>query len=110
MITFATIVLQGRYDRARQQELQSQLSAAFSLELALLDVRDVTFLDSLSLTELIKLKDQMAHPAVIRIVGAMPHIRKLFDITGLSKLFEMHDSLAAAAAPVLSLAPAIRKA
>lgn len=104
--TFALILLDGEYHLARQKELWSQLSAAASLELALLDMHDVTFLDTAALAEFIRLRKRMASPAIVRIVSARSHIRRLFDITGLSKMFEFHDSFASAVVPLPSGAPA----
>lgn len=97
--------MKGDYDLARQPELKSQLAAARPLELAVVDMRDVTFLDSTALTELITLKKQMMGRATVRIIGAPAPIRKLLHSTGLDKLFDLHESYASAMVPFLSLVP-----
>jgi anti-anti-sigma factor len=98
-VFFTPIMLQGEYDLARQQELRTQLSAAESLDHALLDLRKVTFLDTAALTEFVRLKRRMPSPAIVRIIGAIPQIRKTFHITGLDTLFEMHESFSSATVP-----------
>jgi len=95
---YALIRLQGEYDIARQEELRCQLAPAHVAPIALLDMRDVTFMDASALTQLIRLKRQMPDPAVVRMVGVLPDIRRLLDITGLAKTFEIHDTLAGARA------------
>jgi len=97
--SFALIALQGEYDLARQPELRSQLAAGTGFELVLLDLHDVTFIDATALTEFIRLKKQLAGPAVVRVFGVTPHIRKLFHVTGLNTRFEIHDSLLSACRP-----------
>lgn len=104
-LLFELIVLNGDYDLARGPELRDLFAAAHSLELAVLDMREVTFFDSTALTELIGLKKQMATPATVRIIGAPAHIRRLFHSTGLNKLFELHESYVSAKVPFLSLVP-----
>jgi anti-anti-sigma factor len=104
-LPFELIILVGDYDLARQGELQQEFAAARSLELAVIDMRCVTFLDSTALTELPSLKNQLTGPAIVRIVGAPAHICKLFHSTGLDKTFDLHDSFATASVPFLSLVP-----
>jgi anti-anti-sigma factor len=103
--TKTLIVLQGEYDLARREDLRSQLGPGTALNLVLLDMRDVTFLDATALGEIVSLRRRMASPAVVRIIGATPHIRKIFDLTGVSTVFEMHDSFASACEGFLSVAP-----
>jgi anti-anti-sigma factor len=90
--SFALITLEGEYDLSRRDELRSQLDAATLRDVALLDMRHVTLIDAAGLGELIKLRERMADPAVIRVIGASRSIRTLFHNTGLDLRFEMHDS------------------
>jgi len=87
------IVLHGDYDIARRHELRVQLEPASSMRLVLLDMRKVTYMEARALAEVIALKRRMPGPAVVRMIGVLPNIRRLLDITGLLKIFELHDTL-----------------
>ena len=102
--TQTLIVLHGEYDIARRVELRSQLAPVTALKLVLLDMRDVSFIDATALWEIVNLKRRMASPAIVRIIGATPHISKIFQLTGLSEVLELHDSFASASEGFLSLA------
>ena len=63
------------------------------------DLTDVTFLDSTGLGVLVgRLKLTRTMGGSMRIVGTDDRVLKVFSITGLDKVFEMHDDLESALA------------
>lgn len=94
---FSLIPLHGAYDGERREELQAQLKGALEAPIALLDMRDVTCIDTGTLTELLQLKEHMPGEAIIRMIGLTPNVRHLLNATGLDSVFEIHDSLKTAA-------------
>ncbi|TAM84967.1 anti-sigma factor antagonist [bacterium] len=87
------IMLHGEYDIARQEELRSELEPAYCAAMALLDMSAVSYIDASALTELIRLRKHMPEPAIIRMVGVMANIRRLLNVTGLVKMFEIYDTV-----------------
>lgn len=63
------------------------------------DLSDVTFLDSTGLGVLVgRLKLTRTRGGSLRLVGTADRVLKVFSITGLDKVFEIHDTLEAALA------------
>jgi anti-sigma B factor antagonist len=63
------------------------------------DLEDVTFMDSTGLGVLVgRLKLVRAQNGSMRIVSSQDRILKVFKITGLDKVFHIHDSVDAATA------------
>ena len=61
------------------------------------DLSDVTFLDSTGLGVLVgRLKLARTRGGSLRLVGTADRVLKVFSITGLDKVFEIHDTLDAA--------------
>lgn len=100
------IVLDGDYDLARQEELRHEFAAMTLFEVVQIDMRKVISIDATALAEFVRLKERMLGFGIVRIVGATPHVQRLFHITGLDTQFEMHDSLGSATVSFLSSAPA----
>ena len=89
----ARIRLCGEFDIFRKDELMATLSQAQDASVVVLDLSETTFIDATTLSSLLQLRKRIragGHGAV-HIVGARPHIRKLLLITGLDKVFEVHD-------------------
>jgi anti-sigma B factor antagonist len=62
-----------------------------------IDMEDVEFLDSTGLGVLVGgLKRVRAHDGSLRLVCTQERILKIFRITGLTKVFPIHDTVAAA--------------
>ncbi|HEY8298060.1 MAG TPA: STAS domain-containing protein [Candidatus Baltobacteraceae bacterium] len=97
--------LSGEYDLTRREELRLRLREAPFTERATLDMRDVTFMDATALTELIRLKERLTGPAVVRMIQVQPNVRRLLRITGLDKRFEIHDALLSPAPEVIATTP-----
>ena len=64
-----------------------------------IDMEQVEFLDSTGLGVLVGgMKRVRAHDGTLRLVCAQERILKIFRVTGLTKVFPIHDSLAGALA------------
>ncbi len=64
----------------------------------LLDIKDLTLVDSAGLELLLWLSDQVAkHSGQLRLVGPDETIRKILEITRLDRRFAIHESIEAAA-------------
>lgn len=85
--------LAGEYDISRRDELAEQLSAANNADVAVLDLRDVSYLDSSALTCLIQLRKRMMErgPGVVHIAGAAPQVRRIFNLTNLDRIFRIEE-------------------
>lgn len=65
----------------------------------ILDLTGTDFLDSTGLGALVAaLKRLRMKSGEIRVVGAGSHVRKVFEITSLDRVFPLHDTLDAALA------------
>lgn len=94
------LTLFGEYDIARAVDLRRQLEQAQDADIALIDVHDVTYMDSTALTALLRLRKRMewnnGH-GIIRLVGAPRNLRRIFEIANLDRVFEIHDHVRDAA-------------
>jgi anti-sigma B factor antagonist len=80
-----------RLDAAAAPELRRQLTDAphHDRKRLLLDISKVQFIDSTGLGVLVSILKQMAPGGRIAVVGARPAPMRLFQITGLDKLFAL---------------------
>lgn len=87
--------LSGEYDLLRREELEAQLSQAQFADIAILDMREVSYIDSTALTELVRLKKRMAqHGAgIVRLVAPQPNVQKIFALTQLEQIFPIFKTL-----------------
>lgn len=90
--------LSGEYDLYRQDELDRALGKLYASEAAVLDMREVTYIDSTALGCLIRLKKRMAEngSGTVRLVGPQPNVRRVLELTRLGEIFEIHESLSGA--------------
>jgi len=60
----------------------------------ILDLTDVTYIDSTALGCFIWLRKLVRerHGGSVRLVGLSPHLRRVFEITGLNLIFDMEQS------------------
>ncbi len=82
----------GDYDLARKDDLCKELEPAEKTSEATIDFSDVKFIDSTAINCLLRLKKRMLEhsgSAVVRLIGVSARLERLFDITGLSKVFEI---------------------
>ena len=98
-MTSIAITLTGDLDFSRKAELDSQLAKAAYTNIAIVDVTGVEYLDSSTLSSLAGLKKLMREhgtAGILRIAGANESLRRILQICGLDKSFELYDSLEAA--------------
>lgn len=82
----------GDYDLARRDDFLEELLPARSASSVILDCADVKFMDSTALGCLIGLKKSMSEEhkeCRIRLLALRPPLVRLFNIAGLSKIFEI---------------------
>jgi anti-sigma B factor antagonist len=93
---FAVIAVTGSVDLVTAPKLRERLSDVVGdghLRL-ILDLRETEFLDSTGLGALVGvLKRLRLKDGEIRVVSGPGHVRKVFEITRLDKVFSMHESL-----------------
>lgn len=88
----------GEVDVASSDGLRDELSNLIDLVSSdiVLDLSNVSFIDCSGLTALMaglrQLEDKSG--ATLRLVGATPQARRLLAITGLDRVFPMHDTTA----------------
>jgi len=89
------IALQGEYDIARREELLSELHAIPSCDIAIIDMREVTHLDTTVLASFIRLRKRLRQSGrgIVRIVGLSPELYRLFEITELHYDFEFFETI-----------------
>jgi anti-sigma B factor antagonist len=94
----AVVTAAGEIDLATSPALRTRLQDAIGAHrLVIVDLSDVTFIDSTGLGVLIGgLRRVNEAGGELRIVVADPRVLKIFEITGLTGLFSIHSSLAEA--------------
>jgi len=97
----ATVVAVGGeidvYTAPKLRDKITELVAAGSYDLVI-DLEAVEFLDSTGLGVLVGgLKKVRAHDGQLRLVCTQDRLLKIFRITGLAKVFDIHDTAEAAA-------------
>ncbi len=84
------------YTAPKLRDKITELVAAGTYRIVI-DLQAVEFLDSTGLGVLVGgLKKVRAHDGSLKLVCSQERLLKIFRITGLSKVFEIHDSEAAA--------------
>ncbi len=91
----AVVTAAGEIDLATSPELRTRLQDAIGRRrTVIVDLSDVTFIDSTGLGVLIGgLRRVNEAHGEMRIVIADPRVLKIFEITGLTGLFSIHPSL-----------------
>ncbi len=91
------VKLNGEYDLSRKAELASILSRLSFNDPILIDMTDVTFVDSTFLHELAILQSRCRGGAPV-LVGVQPNVQRIMRITGLDRHFTLHAATEEAAA------------
>jgi anti-sigma B factor antagonist len=93
----AVITASGEIDMASAPQLVERAGEIpHDVPRVVVDLREVTFLDSSGLGALIACQKRVGS---LTVVVSQPRIAKLFDITGLREVIRTSDSLAEALAP-----------
>lgn len=82
------IALCGELDLADKEALTASLRAAETADLVILDLTDVTYVDSTILGCFVHLRTRVAaHGGSVRLIGVRPNIFRLLETTGLDRVF-----------------------
>lgn len=98
---WAVLHLTGEIDLATAPTLREHLVGTVDAgdHRVIVDLRDVEFIDSTGLGALIGgLKRVRSLDGALRLICVEPRILKIFEITGLDKVFEIHADVEGAAA------------
>lgn len=94
------VSLDGDLDIAQREALDWKLKPALFADPVILDLTNVAFVDSTALTAFVRLRktrqEKGYQPELYVIPSA--HIRKVFSITHLDALWEIHETIEAARA------------
>lgn len=73
---------------ADKEALTASLQAAETADLVILDLTDVTYVDSTILGCFVHLRKRvLAHGGSVRLIGVRPNIYRLLETTGLDRVF-----------------------
>jgi anti-anti-sigma factor len=95
-MTMKVVKLNGDLDFSKKTEIAELLAAADNTDIAIVDLAGVTYIDSSCLSCLALQKKRMREngtAAILRIAGASESLRRIFEICGLDKSFELYPSL-----------------
>jgi anti-anti-sigma regulatory factor len=88
------MVFVGKYDVGGKEQLRADLDRLAGLPAVVLDLSSVTYIDSMVITELMRLHNLRAErrlePETIIVGGG--HLNRLFDLLQLDKVFRLVDS------------------
>lgn len=90
----APIRLSGEYDIGRQSELEAALADADPASPVVVDLSDVSYIDSTALSCFIRLHKRVRESGsgIVRLVGVRPNIRRILNVTKLDDIFEIEDA------------------
>lgn len=88
-----TIALAGEADLLGSPDIEAALTAAAGeAERIVLDLRNLTFIDSSGLRALMRGHEQcVARSAELRIIPGPPNIQRLFDLSGMNEILPFCD-------------------
>ncbi|WP_283138037.1 STAS domain-containing protein [Rhizohabitans arisaemae] len=89
----AVIEARGEIDLLGAQALRKAMADEPARHV-IVDLSQVTFCDASGLGALVAARKRLlAEGGSIQVVGANTHIRRLFEITGLDRVFPLHENL-----------------
>ena len=95
----AVVVVTGDVDLHSAPILRDELASLADAEVrnVVLDLSDATFLDSMALGVMLAAKKRLtAERGQLEVVVATPEIRRIFEITMLDRIFDLHETRAVA--------------
>jgi anti-anti-sigma factor len=84
------VVLEGEYDLTRKAEIAALFQALDGDGELIIDLTNVTYLDSTILDQLALLRHRSEQRS-ITLAGASDHIRHIFQIVGFDRIFRTAD-------------------
>jgi anti-sigma B factor antagonist len=100
LLTKAVVRLTGDLDIASRVRTEAALEEV-DADIAIVDLTQVDFMDGGALGLFVALKKRLRERGrlgIVKIVTRNERFRRLFSITGLNKLFDIHDSISGARA------------
>jgi anti-sigma B factor antagonist len=93
------VTLSGEFDIQNRDALRESLSPALDHPHVVVDLSDVTYLDSSALAAFIAMRGTRREKgfSAVHFVITSPHLRKLFEVTQFDQLWPIFDSAAEAA-------------
>ncbi|HEY5258517.1 MAG TPA: STAS domain-containing protein [Candidatus Baltobacteraceae bacterium] len=91
--------LDGEIDVNSKAELRAKLEPLISAKIAIVDLREVTYMDSSALTELLLLRrkrdgsDPDGNLQAMRLIVGNSPARRVLQLSGFDKVFPMYDTL-----------------
>lgn len=87
------VTLAGEFDISNTDRLAELLQPAESADTVIVDMTRTTFVDLKALRCLVHLKKRLLANGggVVRLVGVMPHIRKMLSLIAADRLFEFSE-------------------
>jgi anti-sigma B factor antagonist len=83
----------GEIDISRVPELRDEIMALPTDRPVVLDLSRVSYLDSSGLGMLVLLRKRLARCGVaVTLVDVQPHVRRVFDVTGLDRAFHLESA------------------
>jgi anti-sigma B factor antagonist len=89
--TQSLMSIRGEIDLATAPQLHDALDSIDSGLGVVVDLTQVTFLDSSGLSELVKAHE--LHPGGVRLVVATPAIHRVLDVSGLLEVFSIYETV-----------------
>lgn len=88
------MVFVGKYDVGGKEQLRADLDRLAALPAVVLDLSRVTYIDSTVITELMRLHNLRAERRLVpeTIIVGGGHLKRLFDLLQLDKVFRLVDS------------------
>ena len=83
-----TITLTGRLDTVTAPQLEAELNLA-DVEEVLFDISGIDYVSSAGLRLFLSVQKTMAKQGKMSILGAQPVVKEVFDMTGLSGVFDL---------------------
>src|SRR4051794_22897801 len=98
------LVGRGEFDVSSVSALRERLDGAVAsgAQRILLDLAEVTFIDSLSLATIVAAKRRMGDQASLALVVVHPYVRLIFEAGGLDSVVDVFETRAAAEDHLLS--------
>lgn len=95
----ALLVFRGELDLAAAASMRARVDAVAGRRGLVIDLRDVTFIDSSALRELLNAHDVVVRSGSRIVLSGVPAgVRRLLEMTGTDELFEMAPTRASALA------------
>jgi anti-anti-sigma factor len=95
-MTLKVVKLDGDLDFSRKSQIDELLAQADNSDIAIVDLSNASYIDSSCLSSLALQKKRMRQngtAGILRIAGASESLKRIFEICGLDKTFELYASL-----------------